>query len=44
VASASFMKLASVEKGKAALEGVRLTGFAALDESALASAKKAFAP
>jgi hypothetical protein len=40
----SFLKLASVEKGKAALEGVRLTGFAVLDEAAMTSAKKAFAP
>lgn len=40
--SAAFLKLPSVEKGKAALEGVRLTGFAPLDEAALAAAKKAY--
>lgn len=41
-ASAAFTKLPTVERGKAALEGVRLTGFAPLDEAALAAAKKAF--
>ncbi len=41
-ASGAFLKLPSVERGKAALEGVRLTGFAPLDEAALAAAKKAF--
>lgn len=40
--SAAFTKLAAGDKGKAALEGVRLTGFVALDEPALAAAKKAF--
>lgn len=40
-AAAAFGKLSSVEKGKLALEGVRLTGFAALDDAALAAAKKA---
>lgn len=38
----AFTKLPSNEKGKAALEGVRLTGFSALDEAALAAAKKAW--
>ena len=42
-ASGAFLKLPAVEKGKTALEGVRLTGFAALDEAALAAAKKAYA-
>jgi hypothetical protein len=41
-ASAAFTKLSSVDKGKAALEGVRLSGFAPLDEAALGAAKKAF--
>jgi len=41
-ASAAFTKLPSVERGKAALEGVRLTGFVPLDDAALAAAKKAF--
>lgn len=40
--SGAFTKLGAGEKGKAALEGVRLTGFVALDEAALAAAKKAF--
>jgi|APLak6261679142_1056127.scaffolds.fasta_scaffold00059_25 hypothetical protein len=43
-ASAAFTKLPSVEKGKAALEGVRLTGFAPLDEAAISAAKKAYGP
>ena len=42
-ASGAFLKLPTVEKGKTALEGVRLTGFAPLDEAALAAAKKAYA-
>ena len=42
-ASGAFLKLPSVEKGKVALEGVRLTGFAPLDEAALAAVKKAYA-
>lgn len=41
-ASAGFTKLATVERGKTALEGVRLTGFVPLDDAALAAAKKAF--
>ncbi len=41
-ASGAFLKLPSVEKGKTALEGVRLTGFAPLDEAALGAAKKAY--
>jgi hypothetical protein len=41
-ASAAFTKLPSVERGKVALEGVRLTGFVPLDEAALAAAKKAW--
>jgi hypothetical protein len=41
-ASAAFTKLASVERGKTALEGVRLTGFVPLDDAALTAAKKAF--
>lgn len=41
-AGAAFTKLPTIEKGKLALEGVRLTGFAPLDEAALAAAKKAF--
>ncbi len=41
-ASVAFGKLASAERGKTALEGVRLTGFAPLDEAALAAAKKAY--
>lgn len=40
--SGAFTKLGAAEKGKAALEGVRLTGFVPLDEAALAAAKKAF--
>jgi hypothetical protein len=42
-AAVAFEKLSGVARGKAALEGVRLTGFAPLDEAALASAKKAWA-
>ena len=42
VAAAAFTKLPTVEHGKAALEGVRLSGFAPLDDGALAAAKKAF--
>lgn len=42
-ASGAFLKLPSVEKGKTALEGVRLTGFAPLDDAALGAAKKAYA-
>lgn len=42
-ASGAFLKLPTVEKGKTALEGVRLTGFAPLEEVALAAAKKAYA-
>ncbi|MCC6336503.1 MAG: PhnD/SsuA/transferrin family substrate-binding protein [Myxococcales bacterium] len=38
----ALSKLASTPKGKAALEGVRLTGFVPLDDAALAAAKKAF--
>lgn len=41
-AAAAFSKLASNERGKAALEGVRLTGFAPLDDAAFAAAKKAY--
>lgn len=41
-AQGAFLKLPSVERGKAALDGVRLTGFVALDETALAAAKKAY--
>lgn len=41
-AASAFSKLPSTERGKAALEGVRLTGFAPLDEPALAAAKKAW--
>lgn len=40
--SGAFTKLGQGEKGKAALEGVRLTGFVPLDEKALAAAKQAF--
>jgi len=39
----AFGRLASTPRGAAALDGVRLTGFAPLDETALASARKAFA-
>lgn len=39
---AAFTRLATVEHGKAALEGARLTGFVPLDEAALGAAKKAF--
>jgi hypothetical protein len=39
----AFTRLASTPRGTAALEGVRLTGFAPLDEAALAAARKAFA-
>ncbi|MBL8923264.1 MAG: PhnD/SsuA/transferrin family substrate-binding protein [Myxococcaceae bacterium] len=39
--AAAFTKVPSTERGKAALEGVRLTGFAPLDEAAFAAAKKA---
>ncbi|MFZ5441550.1 MAG: hypothetical protein ACOZQL_16200 [Myxococcota bacterium] len=42
-AAGAFTKLPSVEKGKLALEGVRLTGFAPLDDAALGAAKKAYA-
>lgn len=41
-AAGAFTKLPSLERGKAALEGVRLTGFGPLDEAALAAAKKAY--
>jgi hypothetical protein len=41
-ATGAFTRLPSSEKGRAALEGVRLTGFAALDEAGLAAAKKAW--
>ncbi len=41
--AAAFPKLASTPRGAAALEGVRLTGFAPLDEAALAAARKAWA-
>ncbi len=40
-ASVAFGKLAGAERGKTALEGVQLTGFAPLDDAALAAAKKA---
>lgn len=42
-AAGAFSKLAGVARGKAALEGVRLTGFAPLDDAAFAAAKKAWA-
>jgi hypothetical protein len=38
----SFPKLATTPRGAAALEGVRLTGFSALDEAALTAARKAY--
>ncbi len=41
-ASVAFGKLSGAERGKTALEGVRLTGFAPLDDAALAAAKKAY--
>jgi hypothetical protein len=41
-AAAAFTKLSTVERGKTALEGVRLTGFVPLDDAALVAAKKAF--
>lgn len=41
-AAAAFTKLPTTERGKAALEGVRLTGFAPLDDAAFAAAKKAY--
>jgi hypothetical protein len=41
-ASGAFTKLSQAERGKTALEGVRLTGFAPLDDAALAAARKAF--
>lgn len=41
-AAGVFAKLPSVERGKAALEGVRLTGFVALDEAGLAAAQQAY--
>ena len=41
-APTAFGKLAGGARGQVALEGVRLTGFAPLDEAALAAAKKAF--
>lgn len=40
--AASFPKLGGSPRGAAALEGVRLTGFVALDEAALAAATKSF--
>lgn len=39
----AFPKLSTAPRGAAALEGVRLTGFVALDEAALAAAMKSFA-
>lgn len=39
---AAFTKLGAADKGKTALEGVRLTGFVPLDDAALTAAKKAF--
>lgn len=42
-ATTAFQKLPSVERGKVALEGVRLQGFAPLDEAAMTVAKKAYA-
>ncbi len=39
----AFTRLATTPHGTTALEGVRLTGFVALDEAALAAAKKTFA-
>lgn len=41
-AASAFAKLSGTERGKAALEGVRLTGFAPLDDAALAAAKRAY--
>lgn len=41
--AAAFPKLSTSPRGAAALEGVRLTGFAALDEAALTAATKSFA-
>jgi len=41
-AASAFAKLSGTARGKAALEGVRLTGFAPLDEAALAASKKAY--
>ena len=38
----SFPKLSTSPRGAAALEGVRLTGFVALDEAALAAATKSY--
>lgn len=38
----AFPKLSTSPRGAAALEGVRLTGFVALDEAALAAAMKSF--
>jgi len=38
----AFTTLGQGEKGKAALQGVRLGGFVELDDAALAAAKKAF--
>ena len=40
--AASFPKLSTTPRGAAALEGVRLTGFVALDEAALAAATKSY--
>lgn len=42
-AAGAFSKLAGVARGKAALEGVRLTGFVPLDDAAFSAAKKAWA-
>jgi hypothetical protein len=39
----AFPKLATSPRGTAALDGVRLTGFVALDEAALAAATRSFA-
>jgi hypothetical protein len=39
----AFSALSGTPKGKAALEGIRLGGFAPLDEPSLAAARKAFA-
>lgn len=41
-AAAAFSKVSGDARGKVALEGVRLTGFAPLDDAALAAAKKSF--
>jgi hypothetical protein len=40
--AAALPKLSTTPRGAAALEGVRLTGFTALDEAALTAARKSY--